>query len=312
MNALLTSFRSLTGSLRFVWLIYSITLMVGLLAALPFYTTLLTEGQDSREFLKLLDGFDYTVYSDFMHRSERAISPLMSVGRWLVILYIFLSIFFSGGILALFSQSSRRISRGEFFAACSAYVGRYVRLFSVVLLFVLVGAVVWLVVGILVGVLLSDVFTERGLFWIEAGFFALFALSATLILCIGDYAKILMFRHDEQRAFRAFGQAGRLVLRNLTRTYGLYGLFIGMGTALFGLYFLLDGLILMQNWLTILLMFTIQQALIFGRVGLKIWSLGAASSVCDSLPKPVILGATAPLVVPLMPVVEPDKDGLDA
>ena len=294
MNALTTSFRQLIGSLRFVWLIYGVTLVLGLLAALPFYNTLQAEDQNSREFLKLLDGFDYTVYSDFMHRSERAISPLLSVGRWLGVLYIFLSIFFTGGILMLFSSGNRRIGFSEFFAVCSAYVGRYVRLFGVVLLFVLAGAVIWLVIGLLVGVLLSNALTERGLFWVSAVFFGLFVLSATLVLCIGDCAKILMFRNDEQRAFRAFGQAGRLVLRNWVRPYGLYWLFIGIGTALFGLYFLLDGLISMRNWPTILLLFIIQQALIFGRVGLKIWWLGTVAIVYDTLLKPAAARAIAP------------------
>jgi len=294
MNALTTSFRQLIGSLRFVWLIYAVTLVLGLLVALPFYNTLQAEDQNSREFLKLLDGFDYTVYSDFMHRSERAISPLLSVGRWLGVLYIFLSIFFTGGILMLFSSGNRRIGVGEFFAVCSAYVGRYVRLFGVVLLFVLAGAVIWLVIGLLAGVLLSNALTERGLFWVSAVFFGLFVLSATLVLCIGDCAKILMFRDDEQRAFRAFGQAGRLVLRNRVRLYGLYWLFIGIGTALFGLYFLLDGLISMRNWPTILLLLIIQQALIFGRVGLKIWWLGTAAIVYDALPKPAAARVIAP------------------
>ncbi|MBC7571825.1 MAG: hypothetical protein H7319_19155 [Spirosoma sp.] len=288
MNTLTTSFRQLIGSLRFVWLIYGVTLVMGLLVALPFYNTLLAEDQNSREFLKLLDGFDYTVYSDFMHRSGRSISPLLSVSRWLGVLSIFMSIFFAGGILMLFSAENQRVSMGEFLAACSAYIGRYVHLFGVVLLFVLAGAVIWLVIGVLAGTLLSDTLTERGLFWIGTVFFGLFGLSATLILCIGDYAKILMFRNDEQRAFRAFGQAGRFVLANLARAYGFYILLIGIGTALFGLYFLIDGLIPMRNWPTILLLFIIQQTLIFSRVGLKIWWLGTAYGVYGSLPQPTI------------------------
>ena len=308
MNALIHSFRQLTGSLRFVGFIYGVTLVLGLLAALPFYNALKVEDQNSREFLKLLDGFDYTVYADFMHRSERVIAPLLSVGRWLGVLYIFLSLFFAGGILMLFSSNNRRMSVGEFLAVCNAYVGRFLRLFSVVGLFVLAGAVIWLVLGALIGILLSDTFTERGLFWIGAVFFALFALSATLILCIGDYAKILMFRHDEPRAFRAFGQAGRFVLRNLTRTYGLYWLFIGIGTALFGLYFLLDALIPMQSWPTILLLFVIQQTLIFGRVGLKVWWLGAACGVYDSLPEPTLAYKSAPVIASLLPFTEVDED----
>ena len=294
MTSLLTSFHQTLGSRRLLWLIYGITLTLGLLAALPFYSTLIVEDQNSRAFLNLLNGFDYTVYSDFMHRSEQAIRPLMSVGRWLGALYLFLSVFFAGGILLRFSQPNSRFSVGMFWQGCSHYVGRFLRLFGVTFLFVVVGGGIWLVVGSLVGVSLNDTLTERGQFWIGVAFFALFFLTATLLLCIGDFAKVLMFREDEHNAFRAFGQAGRLVLRNLARTYGLYWFLIAIGTALFGIYFLLDEAILMSDWLTILIMFISQQALVFARVFLKIWWVGTAYNLYQTLPQPVAAPAPTP------------------
>ncbi|GAB3775414.1 hypothetical protein GCM10028818_19540 [Spirosoma horti] len=287
MNALRTSLQQTRRSFRLLWLIYGITLVLGLLVALPFYNTLKVEDQNSLAFMNLLKGFDYTVYSDFMHRSQRTISPLMSVGRWLGSLYVLLSLFFAGGILLRFSQPYNSFSSGLFWQGCAHYVGRFLRLFGVTLLFVVVGAGLWLVIGSLVSVAVNDSFTERGLFWIGAGFFALFALTATLVLCIGDYAKVLMFREDEHNAFRAFGQAGRLVVQNLTRTYGLYWLTILAGTGLFGIYFLLDDLILMSGWMTILIMFIVQQTLIFARVALKVWWLGTAYISYQALPKPI-------------------------
>lgn len=304
MNVLRASLRQTLRSLRLVWLIYGITLVLGLLAALPFYNTLKVEDQNSLAVMNLLNGFDYTVFSDFMKQSGRSISPLLSVGRWLGILYVFLSLFFAGGILFHVAQptGSRgpvRFNISTFWAACSHYVGRFVRLFGVTLLFFLVGAGIWLIAGSLVGVLLSDTLTERGLFWLGVVFFVLFALTGTLLLCIGDYAKVLMFREDEQNAFRAFGRAGRLVLRHPGRTYGLYWLLILIGTGLLGIYFLLDEAILMNGWLTIALMLVIQQTLIFARVGLKIWSLGTAYGVYETLPKP------APVIRPVpVPVAE--------
>lgn len=291
MTVLSATFRQTLGSLRLVGLLYGVTLVLALLAALPLYNTLLAEDQNSRAFLNLLNGFDYTVYSDFMHRSERAINPLMSVGRWLGVLYVFLSVFTAGGILWRFAQitGSRPavpFHIGQFLSACSQYIGRFLRLFGVTFLFVLAGAGIWLVIGSLVSIALSDSLTERGLFWIGLVFFVLFVLTATLLLCIGDYAKVLMFREDERNAFRVFGRAGRLVWRNLGKTYGLYWLLIGIGTGLFGLYFLLDEAILMNGWLPILIMLVVQQALIFARVGLKVWSLGTAYGIYETLPKP--------------------------
>lgn len=288
MNSLLVALRQTSRSMRLVGLMYSVTLLLGLLAALPFYNTLLAEDQNSLAFLKLLDGFDYTVYADFMHRSQQAIAPLFSVGRMLGVLYIFLSIFFAGGILVRFAQPAGTFRAGLFWQASSHYVSRFLRLSGVTLLFVLVGAGLWLVIGSLVGVALSDDLTERGLFWVGLVFFMLFALTATVLLCVGDYAKVLMVREDEHGAFRAFGQASRLVFRNLPQTYGLYLLLILIGTGCFGLYFLIDAFVPMKGWVTILGMLVVQQCLIFVRVGLKVWSLGTVYLVYGDLPRPLV------------------------
>ena len=266
--------------------------------------------------MNLLNGFDYTVFSDFMHRSGRAIGPLMSVGRWLGVLYVFLSVFVAGGILWRFAQLSGSRQTvpfhvGTFFSACGQYAGRFGRLFGVTFLFVLVGAGIWLVVGALVGTLLSDSMTERGLFWIGLVFFGLFVLTATLLLCIGDYAIVLMFREDEQNAFRAFGRAGRLVWRNLGKTYGPYWLLIGTGAGLFAIYFLIDDLITMRNWPTILIMLVVQQVLVFARVGLKVWWLGTAYHVYETLPKPAPVVRPTPIAEPVYqqpPTTEPEQD----
>lgn len=316
MNALSTSFRQTLGSLRLVGLLYGLTLGLALLAALPLYTTLKAEDQDSRAFLNLLNGFDYTVFSDFMHRSARAIRPLMSVGRWLGVLYVFLSVFVAGGILSRIAQpvGSRPgvpFHMGTFWTACSHYAGRFLRLFGVTLLFVLVGAGIWLVAGSLVSIGLNDTLTERGLFWVGGVFFGLFVLTATLLLCIGDYAKVLMFREDERHAFRAFGRAGRLVLRNPGKTFSRYWLLIGIGTGLFALYFLVDDLITMRNWPTILILFVVQQVLIFARVGLKVWSLGTAYTTYETLPKPAPAVRTTPRAEPVYEqpsTVDPNED----
>ncbi len=296
MNVLSNSLRQTLGSIRLVGLIYCVTLVLGLLVALPFYDTLTVEARSSMAFLRLLDGFDYTVYTDFMHNSRKALSPLFGVGRLLGVVSIFLNIFFAGGILLRFAQPDNPFNVGLFWQGCIYYVGRFSRIFGVTALFLLVGTIIWLIVGFLVGYALSDSLTERGIFWTGAIFFMLFVLTSTLLLCIGDYAKVLMFREDEFNSFWAFGRASQFVFKNIARTYGLYWLLILVGSALFGVYFLLDDFIPMSNWGTILLMFLIQQSLIFARTGLKIWSLGVAFAVYETLPHPL------PVSIPMPPL----------
>ncbi len=259
--------------------LYGLTLALGLLVALPMFATLTTEDANSLAPLQLLPGFDYTVYADFMAQSDKAISPLLSVGRWVGLAYLLLSVFFAGGILYRFSQPGSTFRMVDFWRASSTYFRRYLGLLGVSVLFVLSAAFIWLIIGSLVIIGVEDTLTERGLFWTGFGFFLLFALAATLVLCISDYAKVLMFREDETNAFRAFGRAAGRVRRNPRATYGRYLLLIAIGAGLFGLYFLLDDLIGMSNWPTIIIMFVVQQAFILSRVMLKVWNLGVVSEV---------------------------------
>lgn len=274
-NSLLTTLRSRP----MLALLYGFTMALGLLVALPMFSTLTTEDANSLAPLQMLPGFDYTVYSDFMAQSDKAILPLLSVSRWMGLAYLLLSVFFAGGILYRFSQPGSTFRMVDFWRASSTYFRRYLGLLGVLLLFVFAAAFIWLIAGSLVIIALEDAFTERGLFWIGFGFFCLFAVAATLVLCIGDYAKVLMFREDETNAFRAFGGAVRLVWRNPRATYGRYLLLIAIGAGMFGIYFLLDNLIGMTNWPTILVMAVVQQAFILSRVGLKVWNLGVVSEV---------------------------------
>ncbi|GAB3694119.1 hypothetical protein GCM10027592_14720 [Spirosoma flavus] len=298
MSPLLTSLRQTLGSFRLLWLIYGITLVLGLVAALPFYSTFNVETQNSLAFQELLSGFDYTVFSDFWHRSKPAIRPLISVGRWLGLLYLFLSVFFAGGILLRFAQPNVRFNVDTFWQGCTHYVGRFMRLLGVTFLFAVISGSIWLIIGSLVGYGMSNDVTEQGQLWIGVVFFAFFALTVTLVLCINDYAKVILFREDQHSALRAFGLALRLVLRHPGKTYGLYLLLILIGTGLFGIYFLLDSVVLMSGWLTILLMFVIQQTLVFARVGLKVWALGTAYHVYGSLPKAEPVLRPQPITTP--------------
>ncbi len=268
--------------------LYGATLVLGLLVALPMFSTLKAEDGDSLAPLQMLAGFDYTIYSDFMAQSDKAISPLLRVGRWMGLAYLLLSVFFAGGILYRFAQpGSRTVATTfrmvDFWRASSTYFGRFLRLLGVTALFVFSAGFIWLVIGVLVIVGLEDTLTERGLFGIGAGFFGLFVLAATLVLCISDYAKVLMFREDETNAFRAFGRAAKLVRGNLRATFGRYWVLLLVGAGLFGLYFLFDDLITMSNWPTILIMLIVQQVFVVARVVLKVWNLGVVSATYGKL-----------------------------
>jgi uncharacterized membrane protein len=267
---------------------YGTSLVLGLLVAIPLFTTLSALDENSLAFMDLMPGFDYTVYKDFTHVNGKAISPLLSVGRWASVLYVVLSVFFTGGIFMRFTQPSIPIRADIFWQACSHYFRRNLRLIGITIPMAIVVFLVPFISSIAVAAATEESLTERGLFYIGFTGFIIGFVLATLVFCISDYAKALLFREDEQGAFRAFGLAGRLVLRNPRATFGRYWLLIGVGTIVFGIYFFIDSLIGMYNTPTIILMLVVQQVFIFSRIALKTWNLGVIYEQYQLLPKPVV------------------------
>jgi len=282
MNALLTAFRRTLHQRRVVFWMYLANLLPGLLVLFPAFGTLNALTGRSMAYETLLEGFDYTVFSDFMDRYGEAIGPLLSAGRWLGLVYWLLSVFFAGGVLLAVSRSEWRGSRpsfGAFLQGCTQYFGRFLRLALLVAGLVLATLVVLALAGSLLTYVGVDTFDERTLILLWVGLGALGALLAAYLLCIGDYAKVWLLTHDDRRAFHAYFTAGRLVNRNLGATLGPYLLLLALGGIWLGLYGLLESALPTTGWLTIGLVFGLQQLLIAGRVFLKAWTLATATVV---------------------------------
>ncbi|RRA99132.1 hypothetical protein [Larkinella rosea] len=279
-----SAFRLVLRSWRMVLWLYLVNAGLGLLVLLPAYSVIRSETGSSLEYLKLLNHFDYTVYTDFRHTSGPAIDSLLAVGRWLGGLYLIVSIFFSGGILLEVSPASQirqpfRLSR--FLSACVHFFGRFFRLFLYVLSILLVIAFFGIFVGALAGYSLSEVSNEESVIYFAVGCVLVFGFLGLLMLCAGDYAKVLLFRRDENRALPAFIQAVRFVFAHFRLTFGLYLLLLSMGAVGFTIYFLIESLIVTSGWLPIGLLFIFQQLLIFSRVFLRVWMLATAMAVFD-------------------------------
>ncbi|MBO0935357.1 hypothetical protein J2I47_02230 [Fibrella sp. HMF5335] len=258
---------------RMLLLLYGITLLLSLPVTLSLFGAINTETERSLAPLNLLNGFDYTVFSDFMNRHDGAIWPLLRAGWYSVLVYLITAIWTTGGVLNSFATGYRAVS---FWQAGTYYFGRNARLFGVTLLFAIPLLVVAILIGSLLVIAVEDTLTERGIALIGFAVLAIFGLLLTLLLCVANYARVMLFRTDDAVAFRAFGIAGRFVLTNLRATFGPYLLIIAVGSALFGLYFLLEALLPTRNWFLILLLTLVQQAFIFGQIILKVWALRVA------------------------------------
>ncbi|WP_375447840.1 hypothetical protein [uncultured Fibrella sp.] len=290
-------------------LLFLLTLLPALPSALAFFGTLTSEGEGSLAPLQMLPGFNYTVFADFMHDHGRAIWPLIRTGWWTVVLSLLISIWAKGGVLYSLTNSFSAVT---FWQAGTHYFGRNLRLLGLTSLFVLLWLLVLILVGILVGLLLELVpgnsFSERGYVAIGAMGLLLFGFALIRILCTSQYASVLMYQQDETAALRAYGRSWRFVGQHARATFGRYLLLILIGTVLLAIYLLFESLFQAHNWLLIGLLFVLQQAFVFSRVVLNVWSLHIALINSNSLPHPVMRSVppSRPDHPPIQPADESD------
>ncbi|GAB3321776.1 hypothetical protein GCM10027299_16740 [Larkinella ripae] len=284
---IVNSFWVTVRSWRLVLWLYGSGFLLGLLMLLPAYAALRQETGFSREYLKVLDGFDYTVYTDFRQYHGSVINPLLTLGFWLGVLYLVLGLFVSGGILGQVSGASGRwqpFRVGRFLAVGAHYFGRFFRLFLWTGGFLALAALLFGLVGGLVLSGLSEVLNEQEMIYMLLGFSLLFSLVALVVLCAGDYARILLFREDTTRTLAALRQALRLVLADFRVIFGLYLLLMSMGGGGFAIYLWIDSWIESRDWPGLLAVFAVQQVFIFSRQFLKVWTLATATQVLANRP----------------------------
>lgn len=299
--------QTLTDTLRqwrLLVLLFLLTLLPALPPALAFFSTLNSEAAGSLAPLQLLPGFSYTVFADFMHEHGPAVWPLIRAGWWTAVLSLLISVWAKGGILYSFTNGFRTVA---FWQAGTHYFGRNLRLLGVTALFVLLWGLLLFVVATLTGTLFTvvfdDPFTERGYVILAALMGIAFGLALVRILCTSQYASVLMYQRDEKSALRAFGQSWRFIGQHLRATFGRYLLLILAGTALTGLYLLLESPFQAHNWFLIGLLVLLQQAFVFGRVALNVWALRVAFNTSRALPWPVaqLAGKPQPVNMPMSP-----------
>ncbi|MBO0951594.1 hypothetical protein [Fibrella forsythiae] len=280
-------------------LLFLLTLIPALPPALAFFSTLTSEVHGSLAPVQMMPGFNYTVFSDFMHDHGGAVWPLIRAGWWTAVLSLLISVWAKGGVLYSFTNGFSAVT---FWQAGTHYFSRNLRLLAVTGLFVLLWGLSLLLVGTLIVLLLDgtlDVsYTERGYVALGAVVGLIFGLILVRILCTSQYASVLMYQHDVTAAMHAFAQSWRFIRLHRLATFGRYLLLLLIGTVLLGVYLLVESAFNAGNWLLIGILFLLQQAFVFSRVTLTVWSLRLAFTNAQTLPQPVARSVAKPNVTP--------------
>jgi len=270
-----------------IWLwLYLINIGVALLAAIPFFNYLDEKAGHSLEMDKWLEGFNYTLFSDFMNEYGDGLQAIMGQSQLLLLVFFVLYAFLTGGILTIFKNYVKAQEDSKsFLEGCATFFWRMLRLaiYFLIMHGFILGVFGALFIAIIGGGLPEDIGSEVKVVNALKIMIPIFLLFVTIISMVHDYAKIQLVDQNPKWLFSLFGEAFGFVFRNFRKVFFLYVLNILTFLSLFGLYWLISSAIAAQSMGSIICAFLVGQLFLIARIGMKMLNLGSATCLYKNI-----------------------------
>lgn len=128
LSAILTGISSPPKAIRLWGFLYLILLLLALLLALPIDNLLSMVFGRSLDLNRHLGEFDYTVFADLMNNYGNSISMLLFHAKWIILIYLVISVFLSGGLVSHFFRDKNRFRFSDFVKDAGHFFWRFLRL----------------------------------------------------------------------------------------------------------------------------------------------------------------------------------------
>ncbi len=263
-----------------MWLLlYVLSFLFALLAALPFSGFLKETLGDSLAATQSLPGFNYTFVGDLLNTYGESISLILNQSIGVMILFVLLSIFLMGGILVILQFRNEAFDFSRFWMASGRYFWRLLRLtiYFTIFQLLLLSIFAYIYSKLLNG--LSPFETESEADWIRLFYILapIYTFLAMTLSVVQDYAKIHIVHQDERIITKPFWESFIIVFKNFIPFFLLYLLNTITFLIFFGLYYVLGHSFQAHSMPTVALLFLLGQAYIFFRIGVKIVNLAGAT-----------------------------------
>jgi hypothetical protein len=282
-------------------LLWGINLALGLLTAVTAWTWWRDSFSYAPAADTLLNAFNFAAYGDAAHYNRSPVSSLLTASIVATVATaVVVGALVFGGILEMLRSEDARPILHRFCRGAGHFFWRFLRL----TVYTAVAAV--LVAGLAAAALvpllkpLEDSAWEPG--WLVAFAIRFVVIGAVLLffLLVLDYARIGVAADDTRRAFRAWIASLSFVLRRVPATSGIMVVFALLYGALLAAYLGYCAAAPTGTRAWILMLFVVQQAVMWLRVGVRVASVGAEVELFEQLrPTPA---ATMPVLdAPLGP-----------
>jgi hypothetical protein len=250
-------------------LLYGINLLTAILLTIPFRALMQSFFGDSLMTEKILQGFDYDAFVDFMKESHSGFEAIWASILWFGLFYLVFNAFLAGGILGVFQEKEKRSTFQRFFAYCATYFGRFLRLLMFSVVFFLVVIALNAALSALVSAITENAQTEvPSVIWKLVQYLVVF-----LLLCfvnmIFDYAKIQTVVEGNRKMVRTTLGAIRFIFRHPGKSLGLFYFLVFIAILISVIYLLLELPVDTTTPLGVFVLFILQQIFMILRVSVR-------------------------------------------
>ena len=258
---------------RLIGLAYLFLLVPGLLVAFPFLSNFKSATAQFISPGKLLEGYDYTAFTELIDFYGDGIKSVLSQASWLIIFYILISVFVTGAILHILNDKKQKAKFMVFLRGGSKYFWRFFRLSVIfIILQVLIALIVYLPFSILVGNSFEHAATEKSTFFLFLPFGFIHLMLAVYLHLISNYTRFILVHENSRIVLRAIWNSIKFVSAKFFGTYGLAILLFIIPALLLVGYFKFSEQVEMTSGLLIFLVFLAQQFYIWLRIATRVWA----------------------------------------
>ena len=254
---------AMPGVLSLKWFVNaSFALSLGFGAAKIFYDTF----ANSAAVESIAGEMPFGVAADFLLYNIGGIRELAIAAAPIVVIFLLLNVYLTGGILAAM-DTPVRMTWAAFFAACGRFFFPIAGV--TVLTAILAGLLVVLpYIGLekLHGIVTENATTSQTSFIFTWVWWVIVALLASWVLRVHDYARILLVTEPGRKLFTTYASGMRFAARHLMATFVLWLAF--MCTPLLFLYAYREGTVYLgdDTLLKVLLVFALGQLFVLLRI----------------------------------------------
>jgi len=275
-QAYLHGFKTAFQSKKMITFLYMVIFILAIIVTIPFLSSLKAAAGNSTATSQLTSDFNFTVIQEIFINKAFSFPTHMKQAVWIMVLFVFLSIFLTGGILDNLKARMVPFKTGAFLHGSAHYFIRFLKLsFYMLGVHLLVALIIYIPFAVIISGDLSTTATEKWFFQVFLVFFCIHMILAIFLIIVTDYTRFRIVEEDTNRVLKSLWMSVRYVTGKFFFTYGLYLMLLVLPIVLFYVLFLLSKTVTATNGLMILVVFVLQQIFIWMRMALRVWTFSS-------------------------------------